>query len=426
MKIIFLFIYTLLACLILIACENNHGNQKDHKAKDEHAMDNHHDANQESGHDEAKQGAHGGRLLMEGEFSVELAIFETGTPPEMRAWVKNKDQTISPEDVILHVWLQRLGAEKELIHFYPNNGYLRGDTTIYEPHSFSVVVKAQYQNNTYQWSYDSIEGRTKISADLAKSFNFETSIAGSAIIQETINVYGQIVANPENVRNISARFDGLIRNVNTSTGSIVEKGQTLATIESNESLNTYSIKTPISGVVTQRYANPGEQTNGRILFTIINTSTVWAHLDIFPKDRASIQPGNKVVVTTMANGERYTGDISNIKIVSENNQSIIARVILNNQSNRLTPGIYVNATISVAKHEALIAVKRSGLQSFRDFSVVYAQIGDQYEVRMLELGRSNKEWIEVLSGIKAGTRYVSKNSYLVKADIEKAGATHDH
>jgi cobalt-zinc-cadmium efflux system membrane fusion protein len=45
---------------------------------------------------------------------------------------------------------------------------------------------------------------------------------------------------------------------------------------------------------------------------------------------------------------------------------------------------------------------------------------------MLELGRRDGEFVEVLSGLEPGTGYVSENSYLVKADIEKSGASHDH
>jgi cobalt-zinc-cadmium efflux system membrane fusion protein len=45
---------------------------------------------------------------------------------------------------------------------------------------------------------------------------------------------------------------------------------------------------------------------------------------------------------------------------------------------------------------------------------------------MLELGKRNKQWVEVLSGIEPGSEYVTKNSYLIKADIEKSGASHAH
>jgi len=34
--------------------------------------------------------------------------------------------------------------------------------------------------------------------------------------------------------------------------------------------------------------------------------------------------------------------------------------------------------------------------------------------------------VEVLSGLQPGQRYVTGNSYLIKADILKSGASHDH
>ena len=82
--------------------------------------------------------------------------------------------------------------------------------------------------------------------------------------------------------------------------------------------------------------------------------------------------------------------------------------------------------VTVAEHKVELAVKQSAIQAFRDFRVVYAKFGDTYEVRMLELGRRNKEWVEVLGGVDPGTEYVTANSYLIKADIEKSGASHDH
>jgi cobalt-zinc-cadmium efflux system membrane fusion protein len=45
---------------------------------------------------------------------------------------------------------------------------------------------------------------------------------------------------------------------------------------------------------------------------------------------------------------------------------------------------------------------------------------------MLELGERDGEWVEVLGGIDPGTPYVVEQSFLIKADIEKSGASHDH
>ena len=104
----------------------------------------------------------------------------------------------------------------------------------------------------------------------------------------------------------------------------------------------------------------------------------------------------------------------------------MARVALQDPERRWAPGLFVQGDVQVAAERVPLAVRKSGLQSFRDFTVVFAQVGDTYEVRMLELGRQDDTWIEVLGGLKPGTVYVAENSYLIKADIEKSGASHDH
>ena len=99
---------------------------------------------------------------------------------------------------------------------------------------------------------------------------------------------------------------------------------------------------------------------------------------------------------------------------------------ISNGSNALRPGQLIQGEIEIAAFEVPLAVKRSGLQAFRDFTVVYGKFGNEYEVRMLELGREGREMVEVLGGIDPGIPYVTTNSFLVKADIEKSGASHDH
>ena len=90
------------------------------------------------------------------------------------------------------------------------------------------------------------------------------------------------------------------------------------------------------------------------------------------------------------------------------------------------PGTFVSASIEIGQFEVPMAVKRVGLQPFRDFTVVYTKIGNTYEVRMLDLGREDDEWVEVLGGLEPGSTYVTNNSYVLKADVEKDGASHDH
>ena len=130
----------------------------------------------------------------------------------------------------------------------------------------------------------------------------------------------------------------------------------------------------------------------------------------------------------MVNGHNATIDtaISGNRLGMRDDQARLFLADVDNSSGLLTEGMFVTALIEIETFEVPLAVKRVGLQAFRDFTVVYAKVGEQYEVRMLELGREAGEWVEVLSGIDAGTEYVTNNSYIIKADIEKSGASHDH
>ncbi len=375
---------------------------------------------------EEAKGLHGGRLLTSGDFELELAIFERGVPPEFRAWAREDGRPVAPADVSLQVELARLGGRVDEISFAPEGDYLRGDSVVSEPHSFEVSIEAEHGGEAHTWHYESFEGRTRIAPEVAKSLGIETAIAGPAVLEDTVTVYGRIRANPERVREVRARFDGVVRGVHADVGSAVAKGDRLLTIESNESLNAYSISAPIGGVVTQRDANPGEQTSGRLLLTITDPSSVWVDLAVFPGDRGRVRAGNPVSIVPAPRVGPVTGVISTVEVLAREDQSVTARAVLPNPDGRLVPGTFVTAEITVGEHDVPLAVRREGLQAFRDFTVVYAQVGDQYEVRMLELGREAGKYVEVLGGIELGTRYVAANSYVIKADIEKSGASHDH
>lgn len=375
---------------------------------------------------EAPRGPNGGRLLVDGDFSVELAIFESGVPPEYRAWVRRGGAPVNLRDVELTVTLARLGGVRDRIAFNPQDDFLRGDGVIYEPHSFVVTVEVRHDNMAHRWQYDSIEGRTRILPELAEAFGLETEQAGPATIGESITVYGKVAPDAERVRRIFARYAGRLESVEVSVGDRVRRGQALATVESDESLARYTITAPIDGVITERHAHPGEQTGDRTIFTLLDTSRVWVEFAVFPRDLSRVQPGAPVRVRTYDGNAEMAGEIGYIGALAGPDQSVVARVTLENPDGALIPGMYVTGRIQVAEYEVSLAVRRSGLQSFRDFTVVYAQFGDQYEVRMLDLGRQNAEWVEVLGGLAPGTPYVTANSYLVKADIEKSGATHDH
>ncbi len=410
------FLPIFIAMLVLCACSS-----------DEHATPG---GKGSAGHDEqaeeAARGPHRGRMLVDGPFAIELAIFESGVPPEYHAWATLDGKPVPLDQVELVVELTRLDGRVDRFMFTPKEGYLRGSGVVHEPHSFVVKVIATYASKMHEWTFDSFEGRTSIAADIAEVAGIRTEAVGPATLVTTRALYGRITSDPSRQREVAARFPGVIQAVQKKLGDSVRAGETLAVIESNESLRTYNVTAPLSGVITERNANPGEQSGDRALFTIVDPTSVVAELSLFPADRTQVRIGAPVSIKATQGEQTATGKIERIEMQAAANQSVIARASLDNSSGQFLPGTFITADVQVAIRQVPLAVKTAGLQPFRDFTVVFEQVGNAYEVRMLELGETQGEWAEVLGGIEAGACYVTENSYLIKADVEKSGASHDH
>ena len=138
MKTLTHLLYITLLSMLLAACSGD-GSGTDTATKIAHGM--------EAG-PEPEKGPHRGRLLKDGDFTLELSIFETGVPPEFRVWVTEQDRPVKPDEVDLTVKLIRLGDRVDTIGFKPQDDFLRGDTVIYEPHSFVVSIEAVYNGKT--------------------------------------------------------------------------------------------------------------------------------------------------------------------------------------------------------------------------------------------------------------------------------------
>ncbi|MEX2354157.1 MAG: efflux RND transporter periplasmic adaptor subunit [Gammaproteobacteria bacterium] len=372
------------------------------------------------------RGPHNGRLLEQNGFAVEITIFETGVPPEFRVYPYSQGETIDPENVDLGIELARTGNIVDRFEFTPQGDMLRGDGVVTEPHSFDVTVNAKYQGETYQWHYESHEGRTQIPADLANEAGIKTEIAGPATIIETLKLTGRVEIKPGHISQVRPRFPGIVKNVHVTLGDTVTAGDPMLTVQSNESLQDYTVTAPISGLIIKRNVHPGEVTADEPLFTIADLSGVWVQLDVFTRDTGTVRLGQPVTIQTL-DGYSARGSIEWLSPLSNHaSQSIHARISLDNPEGRLRPGQFVRAEVGVSEHEVPLAVRRSAIQGFRDFQVVFARFGETYEVRMLEFGLANDEWQEVTGGLLPGTEYVTENSYLIKADIEKSGASHDH
>lgn len=377
---------------------------------------------------DAAKGPHGGRLLTEGDLGVEVTIFERGVPPEFRVFCYEKNQPIDPATVKLTIELHRFGGRVDKIGFAKREDYLLGDQEIVEPHSFDVKVSAEQKGKSARWEYDSYEGRTTMSAEAVKSSGIVIEPSGPAKIRTSIKVNGRVQPNEDHMTHVIPRYPGIVKKINKRLGDPVAKDEVVAVVESNESLQAYEVKSSLAGTVIGKDVRQGEFVKeGEVIYVVADLSTVWVDLNVPRKDFEKLKIGEAVTVFAGEGLTNATGTISYISpFGAEDTQTMLARVELPNPTGAWRPGLFVTGEIVVDEAEVPVAVKASALQTFRDWDVVFMAEGGMFEIAILELGRRDGEWAEVVSGLSAGQKYATENSFIIKADILKSGASHDH
>ncbi|HSC74835.1 MAG TPA: efflux RND transporter periplasmic adaptor subunit [Pseudomonadales bacterium] len=275
--------------------------------------------------------------------------------------------------------------------------------------------------------HDEEEGLIALSAEQLSNAGIELAQAGAIKIREALPLYGVVALNTERMQRISARFPGVIHTVSRQVGDLVQPGDVLATVESDESLKSYSLTAAIRGVVTERHANAGEKTGDAPLFVIADLSTVWVELSLFPRDVSKVQTGQNVRVYQTSAQLSSEGKLFYLSPAANNaNQSLIAKVALDNSAMQWVPGHFVSAELTLSETPVALAVRNAALQTLEGRTVVFVQEKEGFEARPVQLGKTDSEYTEILSGIKANENYVAKNSFILKSELGKESAEHGH
>lgn len=197
---------------------------------------------------------------------------------------------------------------------------------------------------------------------------------------------------------------------------------------SGNDLTRYEIRSPIAGTVTDKQVAAGQVVGADAnILVISDLSTVWAEITVYAKDLNTVRVGQQVTVRASAFDAQAQGQVSYLgALVGTQSRTTNARVMLPNAQGIWRPGLPVNVELVAEQVEVPLAVSLEGLQTLGEQQVVFGRYGEQFEARPLRLGRSDGHYAEVLSGLLPGERYAARNSFLVKADLGKAGASHDH
>ena len=457
--------------------------------------------------EEEAKGPHGGRWLSEGDFQVEVTIYERGVPPQFRVYPFEKEKPVNPSEVRLTIELHRLGGRVDTFRFKKEEDYLVGDKVVEEPHSFDVKVVADQKGRSYQWEYSQVEGRVELSPEAVKGSGIVVETVGPVRMKSILELPGTIRLNADKVVHVVPRLTGVVTEVRKNLGDKVRKGEVIAAMDSRELADAkreyiesvrrldfariafnrekalwkkkisseedylvkryaleeaqithqataqklralglsksdlaalthdpernfarYELKAAFDGVVIEKHVSVGGAVKeDDTIFVLADLSTVWVDVTVYTKDLNVVRVGQKVTVKSDVLGTNVEGRLTYLgPLIGEQTRTAKGRVVISNPQGAWRPGLFVTVYLIQKEFTIPLAVKASALQKFRGWDVVFIQVGNLFEARPLQLGRRASNWVEVLSGLSAGEKYVSQNSFILKADVLKSGATHDH
>jgi cobalt-zinc-cadmium efflux system membrane fusion protein len=270
------------------------------------------------------------------------------------------------------------------------------------------------------------EGVTLTDAQVAAA-GIELLQAGPRELNEVLRLNGIIQPNQETLVKAAPRFPGVVRSMRKRLGDKVKKDEILATVESNQSLTTYDLKAPMDGTIIDRDGTLGDfAAESRALFTIADLSTVWIDFAVYRRDFARVRVGDAVSIDLGDGGAPIQARIDYVSpLGTSDTQSSVARAVVPNDG-RLRPGMFVDGRVVLSATPVEVAVKASALQTLEGKTVVFVREGETFTPREVELGHRDADWVEVKFGLMPGDTYAAKNSFVIKAEIGKGSAAHEH
>jgi len=301
-----------------------------------------------------------------------------------------------------------------------------------DEHHHEIEMEAEEEGHADEEGHGSEGGHggeISLTAAEQTEFGIVLAEAGPGTIIQTIKLPGTIHPNDDQLAHLVPRYDGIVTAVHVHVGDQVKKGQALATIESDQSLAPYALKTMIDGTVIEKHITLGESASrDRAPFLVADLSTVWLDLYIYQRDLQRVRVGQKVISCGLA-GNDCMGTISYISpVVDETTRTSLARVVLDNAHGRWRPGMFVTAEVETGRITAAVTVPPSAIFSSHEATILFIADEHGFEERHVEIGQSDRHHVEILSGLEPGDTYVSEGGFTLKAEIEKSsfGDGHNH
>ncbi|MGW8267440.1 MAG: efflux RND transporter periplasmic adaptor subunit, partial [Longimicrobiales bacterium] len=201
----------------------------------------------------------------------------------------------------------------------------------------------------------------------------------------------------------------------------------IAAMEEKGSVSrTVTLRAPASGVVVGKAVVEGARIDpGMELFRVADLSRVWIEAEVFEKDLSLIRNGLHGMVSLEAYpGETFHGSVSYVyPTVSTGARTGRVRLELANPDLKLKPGMYASVELHLAAEEETVLVPRSAVLQTGERSIVFHRMSNgQLHPMEVVTGLSDRDQIQILSGLGEGTVVAASAAFLIDAESNLGAA----
>lgn len=187
----------------------------------------------------------------------------------------------------------------------------------------------------------------------------------------------------------------------------------------------YPIKANMNGVIIEKNINLGSRIGSdQEVYKIADLDTVWVELGLYANSLIQIKPGHKIFLRPIKeNYPRAQAEITHVSpVIDEHTRTATAIALLSNTSREWCPGSFVRAEVVALEFLAPTAVLKEAIQEIEGKTYLFVKHPEGFEKREVKTGRSDKVYIEILSGVEPKTPYAASNAFILKAEHGKKDA----
>jgi len=181
---------------------------------------------------------------------------------------------------------------------------------------------------------------------------------------------------------------------------------------SRKNLSYTLIPAPIDGFVSERTADLGEYVSPtQKVATIVRTNPLRVRIDIPEQAIPEVQVGQSVSATTSAWPDKnFSGRIARIAPnVTANSRTLTVEAEIDNSDGALKPGQFATVRILQPRPVAAVLVPARAVVTDAGVSRVYVIKNGHAEQRLVQLGQTEGDLVQVKSGVAADEKVATSN-----------------